>query len=65
MRPSLFGAAVVAGPSHLILGAGSTSRIIMSQLVKLRCVDTLYKPLEKLDVIALGVVEIPLDMISI
>jgi hypothetical protein len=41
------------GQLHLILGTGSTSHVITSQFSKLYFVDTLYRPLENLDAIAL------------
>jgi len=45
--------AVYAGQSHLIFGTGSTGCVTISQFSKLCCVNAHYKPLEKLDAIAL------------
>jgi hypothetical protein len=45
----------MAGQSQLIFGIGSTGCVTTSKLSKLCYTYSLYKPLENLDAIALGV----------
>ena len=54
---------ILSGQSHLIFGTGSTGCITISQFSKLCCVNAHYKPLEKLDAIALGILWVALGRI--